>query len=236
MARNRVHGLRQVFDFNIGRTGLGEKEAVNAGYDVVTGLIPGLDLPEYYPGSKDIIIKTIVDAKSRRILGGQGTGPGEVIKRVDVLATAITMGMTVDTPANLDLAYAPAYNSALDVLHHLSNLVPNKIARRRQGLKPKEVKEKMDKNEDFTLLDVRSRGEVLANRIESDQTQFLPQTRLREKIKEVPKDKEIVTMCRRGVRAYQEACTLKGSGLKDVKFMEGSLTCWCKDLVGKPPL
>ncbi|MGA9047853.1 MAG: FAD-dependent oxidoreductase [Dehalococcoidia bacterium] len=226
----------KVFDFNIGRTGLGEKEAVNAGYDVVTGLIPGLDLPEYYPGSKDIIIKLIVDAKSRRILGGQGTGPGEVIKRVDVLATAITMGMTVDTLANLDLAYAPPYNSALDVLHHLSNLVLNKIAGRIQGLKPKEVKEKMDKNEDFTLLDVRSRGEVEATRIESDQTQFLPQTRLREKIKEVPKDKEIVTMCRRGVRAYQAACTLKGSGLKDVKFMEGSLTCWCDDVVGKPPL
>ncbi|MGA2367335.1 MAG: FAD-dependent oxidoreductase [Dehalococcoidia bacterium] len=226
----------KVFDFNVGRTGLGETEAVNAGYGVVTGLIPGLDLPDYYPGSKEVIIKLIVDAGTHRILGGQGTGPGEVIKRIDVLATAITMGMTVDTLANLDLAYAPPYNSSLDILHHLANLVLNKMAGRIQGLKPKEVKEKMDKNEDFTLLDVRSSGEFEATRIESPQTRLLPQPRLREKIKDLPKDKEIVAMCRRGSRAYQAACTLKGAGMKDVKFMEGSLICWCDDMVGEPPL
>jgi NADPH-dependent 2,4-dienoyl-CoA reductase/sulfur reductase-like enzyme/rhodanese-related sulfurtransferase len=226
----------KVFDFNVGRTGLGEKEAVDAGYDVVTGLIPGLDLPGYYPGSKEVIIKLIVDAGTHRILGGQGTGPGEVIKRIDVLATGITMGMTVDTLANLDLAYAPPYNSSLDIPHHLANLVLNKMAGRIQGLKPKEVKEKIDKNEGFTLLDVRSRGEFQTTRIESPQTELLPQPRLREKMQDLPKDKEIVVMCRRGSRAYQAACTLKGAGMKDVKFMEGSLTCWCDDVVGKPPL
>ncbi len=226
----------KVFDFNVGRTGLGEKEAVNAGYDVVTGLIPGLDLPEYYPGSKDVIIKLIVDAGTHRILGGQGTGPGEVIKRIDVLATGITMGMTVDTLADLDLAYAPPYNSALDVLHHLANLVLNKIAGRIEGLKPREVKAKMDRNEDFILLDVRSPGEFKAARIESPQTQLLPQPRMREQMQELPKDKEIVTICRRGSRAYQAACTLKGAGMKNVKLMEGSLTCWCEDIVGEPPV
>jgi NADPH-dependent 2,4-dienoyl-CoA reductase/sulfur reductase-like enzyme/rhodanese-related sulfurtransferase len=226
----------KVFDFNIGRTGLGEKEAVTAGYNVVTGLIPGLDLPEYYPGSKEVIIKLVVDAATHRILGGQGTGPGEVIKRTDVLATAITMGMTVDTLANLDLAYAPPYNSSLDILHHLANLVLNKIAGRIQGIKPKKVKEKIDKKEDFTLLDVRSRGEFQTARIESPQTCLLPQSRLRQEIQTLPKDKEIVVMCHRGSRAYQAACTLKGAGMKDVKFMEGSLTCWCDDVVGKPPL
>ena len=226
----------KVFDFNVGRTGLGEKEAVNAGYDVVTGLIPGLDLPDYYPGSKEVIIKLIVDAGTHRILGGQGTGPGEVIKRIDVLATGITMGMTVDTLANLDLAYAPPYNSSLDILHHLANLVLNKMAGRIQGLKPKEVKEKIDKNEDFTLLDVRSRGEFEATRIESPQTRLLPQSSLRQEMHDLPKDKEIVVMCHRGSRAYQATCTLKGAGMKDVKFMEGSLVCWCDDVVGKPPL
>ncbi len=225
----------KIFDFNVGRTGLGEKEAVSAGYDVVTGLIPGLDLPEYYPGSKEVIIKLIVDAGTHRILGGQGTGPGEVIKRIDVLATGITMGMTVDTLANLDLAYAPPYNSSLDILHHLANLVLNKMAGRIQGLKPKEVKEKLDKNGDFTLLDVRSRGEFKAARIESPQTRLLPQSRLRQEMQDLPKDKEIVTMCHRGVRAYQAACTLKGAGMKDVKFMEGSLACWCDDVAGEPP-
>jgi rhodanese-related sulfurtransferase len=146
------------------------------------------------------------------------------------------MGMTVETLANLDLAYAPPYNSSLDILHHLANLVLNKMAGRIQGLKPKEVKEKLDKNGDFTLLDVRSRGEFKAARIESPQTRLLPQSRLRQEMQDLPKDKEIVMMCHRGVRAYQAACTLKGAGMKDVKFMEGSLACWCDDVVGEPPL
>lgn len=81
-------------------------------------------------------IKLTVDKQTRKILcGGQGTGPCDVIKRIDVLATAITMGMTVDMLANLDLAYAPPYNNALDILHHTANLVINKIEGRTQTIK-----------------------------------------------------------------------------------------------------
>jgi len=132
----------KVFDFNTGRVGLGEKQALEAGLDVVTALISNPDKPMYYPGNKEIIIKLIVDRKTRRILGGQGTGPGDVIKRIDVLATAVTAGMTVDTMADLDLAYAPPYNTALDVLHHAANLVRNKLEGRTEGVSPAEVKKR----------------------------------------------------------------------------------------------
>ncbi|MCX5997475.1 MAG: rhodanese-like domain-containing protein [Chloroflexi bacterium] len=43
------------------------------------------------------------------------------------------------------------------------------------------------------------------------------------------KSAETVVICRRGSRAYQACCTLKAAGLKDVKFVEGSLTCWGDD-------
>jgi len=226
----------KVFEFNTGRVGLGEKQAREAGYEVVTAMIPGPDKPDYYPGSKEIILKLIVDAKTGRILGGQGTGPGDVIKRIDVLAAAITMGMTVDALSDLDLAYAPPYNSALDVLHHLANLVRNKRAGRTVGVMPAEVKQKLDKNEDFVLLDVRSRREWESTRIEAPQTLLLSQPKLPEEMDKLSKDKEIVVMCLRGSRAYQACYTLKGAGFKDVKFMEGSLTCWCDEVCGKPIL
>ncbi|MDD5311965.1 MAG: FAD-dependent oxidoreductase [Dehalococcoidia bacterium] len=226
----------KVFDFNTGRVGLSEKQARDAGYEVVTAMIPGPDKPDYYPGSKEIILKLIVDAKTRRILGGQGTGPGDVIKRIDVLAASITMGMTVDILSDLDLAYAPPYNTALDVLHHLANLVRNKLAGRTTGVKPADVKDRLDKKEDFVLLDVRSRPEWEATRIEAPQALLLPQPKLPEEMDKLPRDKEIVVMCRRGGRAYQACCTLKGAGFKDVKFMEGSLTCWCDDVCGRPVL
>jgi NADPH-dependent 2,4-dienoyl-CoA reductase/sulfur reductase-like enzyme/rhodanese-related sulfurtransferase len=219
----------KVFDFNTGRVGLGEKQALGAGYDVVTALVPGPDKPGYYPGSREIIIKLIVDKKTRRILGGQGTGPGEVVKRIDVLATGITAGMTVDTLADLDLAYAPPYNTALDVLHHAANLVRNKLEGRTAGVTPAAVKKKISDGDDFTLLDVRSKFEADRTWIEAPQVQLLAQPKLCDDMDKLDKERETVVLCRRGGRAYQAGCTLKNAGFRDVKFVEGSLTCWGAD-------
>lgn len=226
----------KVFDFNVGRTGIGEKQARELGYDVAVALMPAPDRPDYYPQSKDIIIKLIVDKKTHRILGGQGTGPGDVIKRIDVLATAITMGMTVDMLANLDLAYAPPYNTALDVLHHLANFIINKSAGRVQSIMPAELKAKLDRNEDFTLLDVRAPSEAEEISLKKPQTLLLPLPKVAAEAQKLPGDKEIVILCRRGQRAYQACCTLKAAGLSNVKFVEGGLTCWCDEVSGTPLL
>jgi rhodanese-related sulfurtransferase len=150
------------------------------------------------------------------------------------MATAITMGMTVDMLASLDLCYAPPYNSALDGLHHLANLIRNKMSGMVVGISPAGVKEKLDKKEDFVLLDVRSHMENEAVRLEAPQVSLIPLPSLTKNIEKLPKDKEIVVMCRRGSRAYQASCTLKGEGFKDVKVMEGSLTCWCDAVIGTP--
>ena len=216
----------KVFDFNTGRTGLGEKQALDAGFEPVTALVPGPDKPGYYPGSREVIIKLIVDKKTRRILGGQGSGPGDVVKRIDVLATGITTGMTVDTLADLDLAYAPPYNTALDVLHHAANLVRNKLEGRTTGITPAEVKKKISDANDFTLLDVRSKFEADMTWIEAPQVSLLPQHKLYDGMDKLDKERETVVVCRRGGRAYQASCTLKNAGFRNVKFVEGSLTCW----------
>ena len=219
----------KVFDFNTGRVGLGEKQALEAGFETVTALVPNPDKPMYYPGYKEVIIKLIVDKKTRRILGGQGTGPGDVIKRIDVLATGITAGITVDTLADLDLAYAPPYNTALDVLHHAANLIRNKLEGRTEGISPRAVKKKIANEDDFMLLDVRSKFENDNTWLETPQVQLLPQPKLYHEITKLDKNKETVVICRRGGRAYQACCTLKNAGFKDVKFVEGSLTCWGAD-------
>ncbi len=224
----------KAFDFNVGRVGLGEKQARQAGFDVITAMVPGRDKPGYYPGSKEIIIKLIVDKKTGRILGGQGLGTGDVIKRIDVLATAITAKMTIDQLAELDLAYAPPYNTAMDILHHTANLVRNKLDGTAFSIKPSEVKEKMDRKDDFLLLDVRSKDEYDTTRLEAPQTTLIPQPDLYENLDHLPKDKEIIAICWFGTRAYQAACTLKGEGCKNVKFIEGSLVCWCDEVCGKP--
>jgi len=222
----------KVLDFNVGRTGLGEREARNAGYDVVMSLAPEADRPNYFPGSRDIIVRVIADKKTGRVLGGQGFGKGELAKRIDVLATAITYGATVDTLADVDLAYAPPYNTPQDPVHHAANVVRNKMAGMVVGLTPAQVKAKLDANEDFVLLDVRSQKEWDTWHIEAPQIRLIPQTMLFEKAGELPRDKEIVVTCRSGGRSYQASRILRKLGFTNIKIAEGNLLAWPYDAFG----
>ncbi len=224
----------KVFDLNVGKTGLNETQARHAGFDIFTTLVPYFDHATYYPNSKEVFIKLVAEKTTGRILGGQAVGPGDTIKRIDVLATALSFGADVEALANLDLAYAPPYNSAMDPLHNAANVTRNKQKGITPSLTPQEVKQKLDNNEKFILLDVRSPGEWNANHIAAPQVKLLPLPELRKRIEELPKDGEIVTLCRTSIRAYQAQRILIGAGYKNVKVMDGSMTAWPYDTVAEP--
>jgi len=228
-------GVVKVFDYNVGRTGLNEAQAREAGYDIITCLVPSFDHATYYPGSKDILVKLVAEKSSGRLLGGQVIGTGDTSKRIDVLATALTLGAKVDDLANLDLSYAPPYNSAMDPLHHAANVIRNKQAGYARALTPQEVKNKLDKGEKFVLLDVRSPLEWKAQRIEAPQVKLIPLPELRQRMGELTKDDEIVVLCRTSIRAYQAQRTLDGAGFKNVRFMDGSIAAWPYSTTSSPP-
>jgi len=216
----------KVFDLNVARTGLNEAQARDAGYDIVTSLIPSFDHATYYPGSRDILVKLVAEKSSGQLLGGQAVGTGDTSKRIDVLATALTFGARVDDMANLDLSYAPPYNSAMDPLHNAANVIRNKQTGHAKALTPQEVKNKLDKGEKFVLLDVRSPLEWKAQRIEAPQVKLLPLPELRKRMGELSREDEIVILCRTSIRAYQAERILDGAGFKNVKFMDGSMAAW----------
>ena len=228
-------GVVKVFDYNVGRTGLNETQAKDAGYEIITSLVPSTDHATYYPDARDILVKLIAEKSSGRLLGGQVIGMGDAAKRIDVLATALTLGATVDDLANIDLGYAPPYNSAMDPLHNAANVIRNKQAGYARALTPQEVKNKIDKGEKFVLLDVRSTAEWQAQHIEAPQVKLLPLPELREKMGELDKDDEIVVLCRTSIRAYQAQRILDGAGFKNVRFMDGSLSAWPYETVIAPP-
>jgi NADPH-dependent 2,4-dienoyl-CoA reductase/sulfur reductase-like enzyme/rhodanese-related sulfurtransferase len=223
----------KVFDYNLGRTGLSEAQARASGFDVLTALVPASDHATYYPGSQQIMVKLVVNKASSKILGGQVVGPGEAAKRVDVLATAISLGATVDDLADLDLTYAPPFNSAMDPLHYAAAVIRNKRDGLVRSITPMEVKKKLDSKEDFILLDVRSPGEWELSHIEAPQVKLLPLPELRQRLNELPKNKEIITSCQVGIRAYQAQRILEGAGFKNAKLMDGSLTAWPYEVVQK---
>ena len=117
----------KVFELSVARVGANESEARKAGFEPMVATITGRDRAGYYPGALPITVKLIANASDGRILGAQLLGTGEVAKRVDVLVTAISAGRTVHDMANLDLAYSPPFNGAMDVLHDAANVLRGKM-------------------------------------------------------------------------------------------------------------
>ncbi|MFC1971389.1 FAD-dependent oxidoreductase [Chloroflexota bacterium] len=216
----------KVFDCNVARVGLNESQAREAGYDIKQSLVPGNEHATYYPKGKEILFKLIAEKANGRLLGGQGVGQGDTAKRIDVLATALTFGATVDDLAELDLAYAPPYNSAMDPLHNAANVIRNKQAGLARTLTPMEVKKKLENGDNFVFLDVRSPDEWKDRHIEARQVRLLPLPELRKRLGELSKDEEIVVFCRMSIRAYMAQRILDGAGFRNVKFMDGSIDAW----------
>lgn len=214
----------KVFDFAAGRTGLGEKQAREAGYDVVTVLSPGPDRAHYYPGSKAVFLKMIADRKSRRLLGLQAVGPGGADKRIDIAATAITAGLTVDDVAGLDLCYAPPYAPAMDNIITAANIARNKLDGLFVSLTPGEVETKRRLGENIVLLDVRTPAERESMQIED--SVWIPLGQLRGRMGELPREREIITFCKISLRGYEAARMLTAAGFKRVRVMDGGLLMW----------
>jgi NADPH-dependent 2,4-dienoyl-CoA reductase/sulfur reductase-like enzyme len=103
----------KVFDLEVARTGLGLAEALEAGLDAVATDEVSRSRAKYYPGGSPLHVR-LVHTRDGRLLGGQLAGREGAAKRVDVLATALHAGFTVDDLAGLDLSYAPPFAPVYD--------------------------------------------------------------------------------------------------------------------------
>jgi NADPH-dependent 2,4-dienoyl-CoA reductase/sulfur reductase-like enzyme len=106
----------KVFDLAVARTGLSTREAAAEDIPIVSARVEAPDRAAYNPASRKSWVKLLVERASRKLVGAQVAGYGEASKRIDVAATAITAGMTIDELAQLDLAYSPPYGSLWDPL------------------------------------------------------------------------------------------------------------------------
>lgn len=223
-------GVLHCMDMNVARTGLGEKQAKDLGYDIETITVATFDMTHYHPNSNKILLKLIVEKDTQKLLGMQGIGKGEVAKRADVVATMLHYGGTLDDLLNIDLGYAPPFNTPIDPLVHAGNALKNKLEGVANTYTPEEVEAKLERGEDFILLDVRTSQQFNMRHIEDGRVQQLALGELRAKLDQVPKDKEIVTVCVMGTRAYEAARILEGAGFTNVKFMEAGMEGWTADM------
>jgi NADPH-dependent 2,4-dienoyl-CoA reductase/sulfur reductase-like enzyme/rhodanese-related sulfurtransferase len=216
----------KLFNMNVARTGLSEKQARAQGYDVVTVLNPSPDKPHFLKEARLIIIKLVVENATGRLLGAQIVGPGDVAKRMDVVVTTLTAGRPVTDISHLDLAYAPPFSPAMDNIITAANIAENKLKGIGLAYNPMDVKAKIDNGDDFVFLDVRSPMELEAMRIEDPRILNIPLGKIRTSLDKLPKDKEIVPFCKISLRGYEAQRILQGEGYENVKFMDGGLVCW----------
>jgi NADPH-dependent 2,4-dienoyl-CoA reductase/sulfur reductase-like enzyme/rhodanese-related sulfurtransferase len=219
----------KIFDYTIARTGLSEQDAKALGYDVVACLAPAPDRAHFMPEAEPLLLKLIADRKNRKLIGAQAVGLGVADKRMDIAATALSCGMTVDELAQLDLTYAPPYAPAMDNIITAANIIRNKLDGYMEGISPAEVKKMMDDGVDFTLLDVRSPVELDWMRLE--EAVNIPLGMLRSSVNELDRNKPVVCFCKLSLRGYEAALILKHAGFEDVKVMDGGLLMWPYEMI-----
>jgi NADPH-dependent 2,4-dienoyl-CoA reductase/sulfur reductase-like enzyme len=108
--------VSKICRYEVGRTGISEREAADAEIEVVSTTIKDRTRAGYYPDAGPIWVKLVAQAGSGRLLGGQIVGVEGAAKRIDVLATAVWAGLAVDELALLDLSYAPPFSGVYDPL------------------------------------------------------------------------------------------------------------------------
>ena len=220
-------GICKVFDYGVGATGLGEKSAIKSGFtNIETVVNASLDKPGFMEG-KLLISKLIVDKDSRRILGAQVIGPGEVSKQLAIWAMAIQGKMTIDEMLNVDLPYAPPYSLAIDHSIATAHVMENKLNGLFKGITAEELQDKLHIFDPMFLLDVRNPNEFEQMRLGIGET-LIPLGQLRNKLDLLPTDKhkEIIAWCKISLRGYEAALILQANGYTNVKVLEGGLVAW----------
>ena len=209
--------VAQVFDLTVAATGINEKTLKAKGLekhrDYETVLINQKSHAGYYPMATPMYLKMIFQ-KDGKILGAQIVGQDGVDKRIDTIATTITNGGNIETLKELELAYAPPYSSAKDPVNMLGFTAENVLDGRVSFVS-------YDELEDKIVLDVREPIERLAADLPGSIN--IPLGELRQRLNELPKDKEIVVNCAVGVRSYNGARILMQNGFDKVYVLEGGL-------------
>jgi NADPH-dependent 2,4-dienoyl-CoA reductase/sulfur reductase-like enzyme/rhodanese-related sulfurtransferase len=208
----------RVFDMNAASTGLNEKTANAAGiaYDFVY-VMPG-DKVGLIPDANTMHFKLLYEYPTGRIIGAQAIGKGNVDKRIDVIATMITMNGTLEDLKELELCYAPLFGTAKDVVNFAALVALNVLNGVIKQVPVYKVRELVDNN--AVIIDVREKGEYVYGHLKNAIN--IPLSELRERANEIPKDQVVYLHCRSSQRSYNAIMALQGLGFDNLVNISGS--------------
>ena len=204
----------KVFDYNGASTGLTEAiirdRKLNITYETVD-MIPG-DRVGLMPTARPAHFKLIYEVPTGRVLGAQAIGKGEVCKRIDVIATVIKFGGTIDDLKDLELCYAPPFGTAKDITNFAGYIATNLMNDDYRQVHFSQVRDLVESG--AYIIDVRERNEYELSHLNTSVN--IPMSEIRQRINEIPKDRPVYLHCRSGQRSYNVCLLLKHLGFTNI--------------------
>ena len=200
---------------NVGRTGLTEEQAKAEGFDPVSVITVVDDKAHYYAGASTFIIKMIADKATERLLGVQVIGAGAVDKVVDVAVTGIMLKGTLTDLANMDLAYAPPFSTAIHPFEHTLNVLLNKMSGVFETISPAEYA--AGAAEGYKIIDTFLKPSI-------EGAMYVEMTDVEGPIDGLDPEVKLLLVCNKGKRAYLLQNRLKYYGYKNTKVLEAGIT------------
>ncbi|CAJ1898397.1 Coenzyme A disulfide reductase [Aeromonas dhakensis] len=210
----------KLFDLAVASTGLSEKRLLQLGLPFEKAYVHPGSHAGYYPGAHPVSLKLLF-APDGKIYGAQAIGKDGVDKRIDVLAVAQRAGLTVFDLQDLELTYAPPFGSAKDVINMAGFVASNHLKGDTLLCHAAEVGARHPHQQ---VLDVRNGPELdKLGRIPG--AMHIPLDELRNRLHELPKDKELLISCQVGLRGHVACRLLSQHGFK-VKNLSGGFKTW----------
>jgi peroxiredoxin family protein/rhodanese-related sulfurtransferase/TusA-related sulfurtransferase len=208
----------KMFDMVAGATGANQRQLTAAGIPFERVQVHPSGHAGYYPGTAKMHLKVLFEPGTGKLLGAGIVGFDGVDKRLDVLATAIRAGLTVQDLQDLELAYAPPFGSAKDPINMAgfvgSNLIKGDIALWYPSEYPAAT-------QGARIIDVRSQGEFEIWHLPG--AECVPLPTLREECQTWDRDVPLRVYCAVGFRSYLAHRALVQRGFTDVKVLSGGM-------------
>ena len=226
--------IAKVFDMTVASTGLAAKRLKQLGMEYAVSVTHSGSHAGYYPDALPLTVKLVFHPKTGKLYGAQSVGYDGVDKRIDQIALHIKQGGTVYDLIRLEHAYAPPFSSAKDPIAIAGYVASNIISGAMPAITWRELL--ATDRSSVMLLDVRTAEEFSFGSLPGAVN--IPLDDLRERMQELPKEKEIIVFCAVGLRGYLAQRILRGHGYTAVRNLIGGYKTFAtaNAPIGKPNL
>lgn len=211
----------KVFDLTAASTGKNERTLEREGWvygkDYRFTITYPADHATYYPGADPFALKMLFSLKDGKVLGAQAIGKKGVDKRIDVIASVLRFGGTIQDLMDLELSYAPPFSSAKDPVNMAGYFADNIMTEITNPILPRELANAQAQG--ALVIDLRDPAVFAQKHI--DGATNIPTAKLRESLSKLPKDKLLILACKTGLNGYFMERMLKQAGFNARDLMGG---------------